>query len=342
MSASRPKESLPIESSLAASLRIESIHTEPLPAEPLPNAPASAGPILTLPSGQDGVCRRIAIGTSFSSGRQLGRQLGHAPRHAARVLLRPAAFLKLMFCCHAAQTEIGGFGIGEANDSLTIESFALVHQTTTLVTVAFDDNSVADHVDRYADAGIGPERSMRVWIHTHPGSSAAPSGTDEQTFARSFGSCDWSAMLIQSRGTERYCRLQFNAGPGGEAIVPVEFDWAGLPGWLLENAAQLEGIVNGWREELLACVTVQSPAHFAVPHWRTDSVGFEVARGHQLIDPLLDPFDRQLDDLLDGHGRLGDPQDEDLDALEDERAFPDEDAYEDRQFFRQEGRHHGD
>ncbi len=186
------------------------------------------------------------------------RSLIHRPRRAS-ILLRPAAFLKLLYCCHTAATEIGGFGISAANDPLVIEAFALVPQRASIATVEFDDAAVADHADRYADQGVEPARSLRVWVHTHPGESAAPSSTDEATFARSFGGCDWAAMLIQSRGEENYCRLRFNAGPGGDVVVPVAFDWASLPAWLERNAGQMDELVRGWAGELDRCV-VEEPA----------------------------------------------------------------------------------
>lgn len=178
------------------------------------------------------------------------------PRHPT-VVLGPGAFLKLMFCCHHADTEIGGFGIASESDPLLIEEFVLVSQTASVVTVEFDDAAVADHVDRYADQGIEPNRSLRVWIHTHPASSASPSSTDEHTFARSFGGCEWAAMLIQSREQENYCRLRFNAGPGGQLVVPVVFDWASLPEWLALHADHMSDLVGSWIHEMEACIRVE-------------------------------------------------------------------------------------
>jgi len=170
------------------------------------------------------------------------------------VLLRPAAFMKLMFCCHQAHTEIAGFGISSKSDPLVIEEFVLVLQSNTVVTVEFDDHAIANHIEDFADQGIGPDRSFRVWIHTHPGRSAAPSMVDEDTFARCFGRCDWAAMLIQGREQENYCRIRFNAGPGGQIIIPVQFDWASLPTWLSDNAAQMPQLLASWADEMFACV----------------------------------------------------------------------------------------
>ena len=242
---------------------------------------------------------------------------------AQRVLLRPAAFLKLMFCCHAAQTEIGGFGIGSALDPLVVESFELVQQSTSVVTVTFDDLAVADHADRFADQGIGPERSLRIWIHTHPGSSATPSGTDERTFATSFGSCDWSAMLIQSRGEERYCRLQFTAGPGGELILPVLFDWASLPVWLLEN--ELPQLVQGWLSELQEKVSPdRSYASQGDARWFDGPSLSEVSRGWRAdenddaalvgdsLDDAFESLDGSLQDEFEPIGAEPSSADEDF------------------------------
>ena len=45
--------------------------------------------------------------------------------------------------------------------------------------------------------------------------AVSPSGTDEETFARCFGSSDWALMFILARGGETYVRLALHAGPGG-------------------------------------------------------------------------------------------------------------------------------
>ena len=96
----------------------------------------------------------------------------------------PTAWAKLLFLRDAGHTEVGGFGISDPNDLLFVTDFALVRQTTSPITVEFDDVSVADHFDRYIDKGYTPEQVGRIWIHTHPGQSARPSGVDEDTFAR--------------------------------------------------------------------------------------------------------------------------------------------------------------
>jgi proteasome lid subunit RPN8/RPN11 len=124
--------------------------------------------------------------------------------------------------CHAGETEIGGFGISSADDPLRIEEFVTVRQKVSPVTVSFDDDAVAEFFDHQVDAGRRPEQFARIWLHTHPGDSPMPSSTDEQTFARVFGSCNWAVMFILARGGATYARLRFNLPPAAQVRLPVE------------------------------------------------------------------------------------------------------------------------
>ncbi|MBA4017586.1 MAG: hypothetical protein C0483_10475 [Pirellula sp.] len=122
-------------------------------------------------------------------------------------------------------TEIGGFGISDLEEPLLITDVVLIPQQCTSVTVKFDDAGVADYFDAQVDLGRRPEEFARLWIHTHPGTSPEPSGTDETTFARVFGSSDWAVMFILARGGATYAQLRFRAGPGGQVRIPVEVDF---------------------------------------------------------------------------------------------------------------------
>ncbi len=210
------------------------------------------------------------------------------PTSRPRLLLRPAAFLKLTYLCHTASTEVGGFGLSSEADPLVIEDILLVRQETTAVTVEFDDEAVADLVDHMVDQGVPPRRCSRVWVHTHPGTSASPSGVDERTFARSFGGADFSVMLILARGGEMYARLQL-IGPVKTAIeIPVMVDWAGLPAWLDENRDCLSELVQRWGMELDQLVT--SPLPQALIELGSGFAGLRAA------DPIAD---HGLGDWLD-------------------------------------------
>lgn len=154
----------------------------------------------------------------------------------------PYAWAKLIFLRDVGHTEVGGFGISREDDPLLIEDIALINQVCTTVSVEFDDESVADFFEHQVDEGRRPDQFARVWIHTHPGHSPTPSGTDEETFERCFGSVDWAVMFILSQTGQTYARLQFNVGPGTNRRLAVaidyqrEFDGTAHPQWQSEYA----------------------------------------------------------------------------------------------------------
>lgn len=114
-----------------------------------------------------------------------------------------------------------------------------------MASVSFDDEAVADFVENQVDLGRKPDRFSRIWCHTHPGDSPHPSSTDEETFARVFGNCDWAIMFILAEGGDTYARLRFNTGPGGACLLPVtvacdaEFPASDLLGWEAEYQANI-------------------------------------------------------------------------------------------------------
>jgi len=165
-------------------------------------------------------------------------------RPSLKLRCSPLAWLKWQYLCHAGPTEVAGFGLSALHDPLYLEDILVLGQRATSVSVAFDDAAVADLFDRMTDSQVAPHRFARVWLHTHPGSSAKPSGVDEATFARVFGPCDWSVMANLSRSSATYARLQFNAGPGGSLEIPVAVDWQAWPG-----TPALDSYFAQWRGE---------------------------------------------------------------------------------------------
>jgi len=137
----------------------------------------------------------------------------------------PTAWAKLLFMRDMTGNEVGGFGITKTNDLLFVTDFSLVKQKVTCVSVSFDDESVANFFEDQVAAGRKPQEFARIWLHSHPGDSPEPSMTDEATFARVFGSCDWSVMCIVAQDSSTFARLRFNAGPGGEVKIPVYVDY---------------------------------------------------------------------------------------------------------------------
>lgn len=76
------------------------------------------------------------------------------------------------------------------------------------------------------DLGRKPEQFFRIWVHTHPGDSPIPSGTDEETFLRVFRKTDWAVMFVIAEEGRHYARLSFHVGPGGQILIPVEVDYS--------------------------------------------------------------------------------------------------------------------
>ena len=164
----------------------------------------------------------------------------------------PFAWAKLLFLRDLGPTEVGGFGITSAEDLLLVEDVVLVRQQCTVATVHFEDESVADFFDDQVDRGRQPQQVGRIWLHTHPGDSAEPSGVDEETFARVFGNADWAVMGILAQAGPTYARLRFNVGPGGQVLIPVEQDYSTVfpatdrAAWEQEYAENVEIPPGGW------------------------------------------------------------------------------------------------
>lgn len=122
----------------------------------------------------------------------------------------------------AGPTEVGGFGITDADDLLLVHDLVLVKQQCTVATVAFDDEAVADFFEDQVALNRRPDQFGRIWIHTHPGDSAEPSSTDEETFARCFGSCDWAVMFIIAKYGKTHAELHWRQG--GPTRIPMRVD----------------------------------------------------------------------------------------------------------------------
>ncbi|MFH1268858.1 MAG: hypothetical protein ABIK89_24290 [Planctomycetota bacterium] len=137
----------------------------------------------------------------------------------------PYAWAKLLYLRDRGDSEVGGFGIAAADDFLLVEDVRLVRQVSTGVSVALDDEAVADFFDQQVDRGLLPVQFARIWVHTHPGTWPQPSLTDEETFHKVFGRTDWAVMFILARGGQSYARLRFHVGPGADIELPVGVDY---------------------------------------------------------------------------------------------------------------------
>lgn len=190
------------------------------------------------------------------------------PRERPRLMFAPLAWLKLQFLCHAGPTEVAGFGLSAVDDPLYLEDVLLVRQQATAATVVFDDAAVADLFDAMTDAEVPPARFARVWLHTHPGASAEPSWTDEATFDRAFGGCDWAVMAILGRTGRTFARLRFSAGPGGSVRLRTAVDWTTWPAAATDPERPLSARMAAWAAEYAALVGT-------VPALPPDAVRFD-------------------------------------------------------------------
>jgi len=177
-------------------------------------------------------------------------------RKRRSLIFTPLAWLKYQFLCHLGPTEVGAFAISDPEDPLYITNLITVPQETTVASVMFDDTAVADYFDHCVDQGLKPAQFARLWLHTHPGDSASPSGTDEETFRRVFGTTDWAVMAILSRAGRSYARLRVNAGPGASCRLRFQVDWESYPQELAEG--WYEHCLEEWQQEYEQNVRVQS------------------------------------------------------------------------------------
>lgn len=140
----------------------------------------------------------------------------------------PMAWSKLLFMRGRTSNEVSMMGISSKDDMLLIQDVALIKQSVGAASVEFDDDAVADFFTEQGSLGRTPKEFFRVWIHTHPGFSASPSGTDENTFRDVFGECDWAVMCIVGQsGGDVFCRVRLttSANQTFSMEVPVSVAW---------------------------------------------------------------------------------------------------------------------
>ena len=167
----------------------------------------------------------------------------------------PYAWAKLKWFCARGGTEVGGFGVTAVDDLLYVEDFRTVKQTASVAKFDFDDEALNDYMSSMADAGIPPNRCMRVWVHTHPGGLDRPSATDEEVFTR-VGTGAHNIMFILTEDGKTYGELRLrtaNMDASRKLSTAVEFRGA--------FAGVTPGDIANWEQEycdtiMEECVTV--------------------------------------------------------------------------------------
>ena len=164
------------------------------------------------------MCAQMSKKKGTPQSKPLQERIPQVPA-APTLRFTPTAWAKLLYFRDRGPTEIGGFGIAEPEDLLRVVDFVTVRQEVGVASVRFDDTAVAEFFEDQVDMGRQPNQFARLWLHTHPGNCADPSGTDEATFHRVFGSCDWAVMAILARNDRMTATLRFNVGPGGQMAL---------------------------------------------------------------------------------------------------------------------------
>jgi hypothetical protein len=132
---------------------------------------------------------------------------------------------------------------------LYVEDLAVPKQRTSATATDLNPHAVADHFDRCADRGIGPQRCGRIWLQTHSGDSRLPSGAELRAFSHAFGDCDWAVMMIIARSGASHALLRFAAGPGGSMVIPVRVDWERFAQDLMDREGRMDQLIGSWLNE---------------------------------------------------------------------------------------------
>lgn len=127
------------------------------------------------------------------------------------MIIDAKAYEKLIYCRDNHDTEIGGWFISESPEKpFHIVDFQTTKQSVTSVTVEFDDADLNRFQSEMMEQEIFPCMCQKIWVHTHPGNSASPSSTDEETFAKMMERVDvgdWMIMFILAKNGSFTCRL---------------------------------------------------------------------------------------------------------------------------------------
>lgn len=133
------------------------------------------------------------------------------------------AMEKLIWFRDHGSVEVGALAQTRVDDPLYVEDLHFIEQECTAASTEFDEEAQHNYVVDMTERGLNPENFMHIWVHTHPGASATPSGTDWETFDEVFGPMPWSVMAIMGKAVngQMYCLFRFE----DEAVhIPVAID----------------------------------------------------------------------------------------------------------------------
>lgn len=133
----------------------------------------------------------------------------------------PNAYYCWRALCLQASTEIGAFGwCSHEDDPLLVTSLWVPKQVCTPASVEREPDQTARCIAEGAAAGLHPGLCTRVWLHTHPGDSPEPSGTDEKYWDE-FSKQHGHVMGIMARGGRTFARLALRDVYCTDIEIPV-------------------------------------------------------------------------------------------------------------------------
>lgn len=166
----------------------------------------------------------------------------------------PLAWLHYQFLCHAGPTEVGAFGVHHPDDPFLVEWLWVPRQECSAAFVQTDKDAWEDFLlDDARSEFHGQSPARPVWLHTHPGNSARPSGYDEKNWAEEYSGrgAPLSVFGILARGGDTYGRTHVHAAGEMAVELPFEVLWDRLPAELDE----IRELSADWAADYAAKVT---------------------------------------------------------------------------------------
>lgn len=164
-----------------------------------------------------------------------------------KLVFTPRAFSKAMHWRYNKKGwEISGQGISYSANRLYIDDFELVKQESSSVTTDFDDQGWLEFMhEMKTGRNLQPFQFLSVLVHTHPGFSTNPSGTDEKNWKDRIekDQRDFYVMCIVSDGPESaHARLFMKEPVSLVTEIPVKIDWSGPK--MTETKEELDAIFD--------------------------------------------------------------------------------------------------
>jgi proteasome lid subunit RPN8/RPN11 len=197
-----------------------------------------------------------------------------------RLTVDRGVWARIMYFAKEADGEISGMGITPKENRWHIEEFVLPKQECTAAHTEFDGTELAKLMDEYIVKGYEPWQTQRVWIHTHPGFSAEPSGPDWANFDANYvrdRDDSWGTMIVVNQK--------------GEVSVNVWFGMLGavMKGELVVVDREVEIHGEEWKKELDEKVTKPKSLVSSTTKYVTGADELVVgAEGNPLIGDLRD------------------------------------------------------